>query len=261
MVGWRNLAHHLHEMNLLWYILHGIMSVIQPAANGNWITNSNPCTTMSKATGRDRAPATVFNLTESDKKRFYEKFTPKSPDECWDWEAGKFSNGYGAFKVKGKLLKATRVAFFLANGELDPNLLLLHKCHRPCCVNHHHLYQGTHKKNMEDMAAAGRAACGDDHWTRANPEKVKSMMSGDNNPLRKNPSLRRYGDDHHARKTPECLARGEHHASSKLTEEKVLEIRARFAAGGISKAALGREYGVNETAIGFIIRRESWTHI
>jgi hypothetical protein len=216
---------------------------------------------MSQATGSNRPPATIFNLSESDKKRFYEKFTPKNPEECWDWEAATLDSGYGAFKASRKMLHAHRVAYFLANGEIDPHLLILHTCHRPCCVNHNHLYQGTHKKNMEDMTEAGRASSGDSHWTRIDSEKIKALMCGDNNPLRKNPNLRRFGDDHHARKNPECLARGERHASTKLTEAKVLEIRARFAAGGISKAALGREYGVNETAIGFIIRRESWTHI
>lgn len=54
------------------------------------------------------------------------------------------------------------------------------------------------------------------------------------------------------------LPRGEDHGRAKLTWEKVTAIRTRFAAGGVSKAALAREFGIHDTSVGFIIREQQW---
>lgn len=48
---------------------------------------------------------------------------------------------------------------------------------------------------------------------------------------------------------------------SKLTAEQVQAIRSQFARGGVSKATLGREFGVSEGQIGRIVRREHWSHL
>jgi hypothetical protein len=213
---------------------------------------------MNQANLSNRPPATVFNLSAEDEQRFHSKYKKLATKDCWLWEKGKFANGYGAFKLNGKTLKAHRVAYQLHNGSIDENLIVRHKCHVVGCVNPNHLVIGTHDDNMLDMVEAGRSATGDRHPSRLYPEK---RLRGDDHPARKNPSYLKRGDDHWTHKKPERLKRGSEHGSSKLNEEKVLEIRAKFAAGGISKAALGREYGVNECMIGFIIRREKWTHI
>lgn len=55
--------------------------------------------------------------------------------------------------------------------------------------------------------------------------------------------------------------RGEKHGRAKLTEAQVKEIRRRYAAGGVSQITLAAEYGVNQTLIGFIVRRVVWTHL
>jgi predicted transcriptional regulator len=41
----------------------------------------------------------------------------------------------------------------------------------------------------------------------------------------------------------------------------VLEIRARYALGGIKQADLAKEFGVSQANIGVIIRRETWFFI
>lgn len=46
--------------------------------------------------------------------------------------------------------------------------------------------------------------------------------------------------------------------TSRLVEAQVREIRRRFAGGGVSLAALGREYGVSGEAIGYIVKRLHW---
>lgn len=54
---------------------------------------------------------------------------------------------------------------------------------------------------------------------------------------------------------------GELNHQSKLTRDEVIEIRCRFAKGGIQKRELAKEYGVHETTIREIIKREIWKHI
>jgi hypothetical protein len=55
-------------------------------------------------------------------------------------------------------------------------------------------------------------------------------------------------------------ARAPHH-NAKLTPEDVVAIREEYAAGGVLYWELAVEYGVNESNIGRIVRRERWAHI
>jgi DNA-binding MarR family transcriptional regulator len=55
--------------------------------------------------------------------------------------------------------------------------------------------------------------------------------------------------------------RGVRHRSAKLTEQDVLDIRARYAAGGIRMQDLADEYGVTKKTISVIVSRKKWTHI
>lgn len=48
---------------------------------------------------------------------------------------------------------------------------------------------------------------------------------------------------------------------AKLTKEKVLEIRRRYATGEVYQRALAAEYGVRENTLFRIIHRQTWTHI
>ncbi len=55
--------------------------------------------------------------------------------------------------------------------------------------------------------------------------------------------------------------KGESHYHAKLSERQVLEMRERYAKGGITKTALGREYGVNDRSACMIINRKTWRHV
>lgn len=59
---------------------------------------------------------------------------------------------------------------------------------------------------------------------------------------------------------PTVPLRGSKHGNSKLTEKKVIKIRKLYEEGAGLKE-LGRRFGVSPTAIGFIVRREQWTHV
>lgn len=85
--------------------------------------------------------------------------------------------------------------------------------------------------------------------------------SGDRNGSRLHPERLVRGDRHGARLHPEALARGEAHGRTRLTEDDVRTIRRRYAAGGVSLPALGREYGMAFSAIGRIVNRKTWQHV
>lgn len=53
---------------------------------------------------------------------------------------------------------------------------------------------------------------------------------------------------------------GESHPNSVLTNDKVIEMRAKFA-NGISPKSLGVHYGISTTHAWRIVTRKSWTHI
>ena len=56
-------------------------------------------------------------------------------------------------------------------------------------------------------------------------------------------------------------ARGEKNAFSMLTDEKVLEIRAKFKPRVYTRKMLAKEYGVKEATIKDVVLRKSWRHI
>ena len=56
-------------------------------------------------------------------------------------------------------------------------------------------------------------------------------------------------------------AKGVDNGNVKLTEEQVIEIRRRYADGGVTQQELGDEFGVARRTISDIIRREIWTHL
>lgn len=69
------------------------------------------------------------------------------------------------------------------------------------------------------------------------------------------------GDSHYSRTKPEQLARGERSAKSDLTEDRVREIRHVYANTKISYVKLAVQFGITAAAVGYIVRRESWTYI
>lgn len=71
-------------------------------------------------------------------------------------------------------------------------------------------------------------------------------------------NMRDMGDKGRAR-TPHVV--GSQHAESKLTEADALQIRARYAKGGIRQVDLVVEFGVRQPTISALILRKTWTHI
>jgi hypothetical protein len=74
---------------------------------------------------------------------------------CWEWTAGKFNSGYGAFNSK----RSHRFMLFLIdpNFDLDSELLACHSCDNPSCNNPNHIWHGTAQDNNIDKINKGRA--------------------------------------------------------------------------------------------------------
>lgn len=103
---------------------------------------------------------------ESVEDRFWSKVDRRGPDDCWEWQAGSFEEGYGAFMFRGTLWKASRVAWTLTHGDIPNDLWVLHECDNPPCCNPAHLFLGTHIDNVADMVSKNRVCrtSGSDRW-------------------------------------------------------------------------------------------------
>ncbi len=55
--------------------------------------------------------------------------------------------------------------------------------------------------------------------------------------------------------------KGSLHPNSKLTEDRVLRIRERWASRGVSLAAIGVEFGVSKGTVQGIVNGRSWRHV
>lgn len=135
-------------------------------------------------------------------------------------------SGYGKFGVAGKTLLAHRLSYIIHIGEIEKGKLVCHSCDTPNCVNPNHFFIGTIQDNVDD---------------KVNKNRIPR------------------GNEHHAKTNPENLARGEK-KSIKLTNEKILEIRMRFA-NGESRASLKKLFNIHHSTVGRVILRKSWAHI
>lgn len=150
-------------------------------------------------------------------ERFFEKVVKgDNPNDCWSWKGRKSEAGYGRIDTKNKGVKRTltahRVSYELHHGPIAENMCICHHCDNRECANPQHLFQGTHADNMKDMTEKGRA------WRGG---------KGGNLGGRK-------------------FQKGEGHDLAKLKNQDVIEIRRLFATG-LSKAAIGRLYGIGES--------------
>lgn len=77
-------------------------------------------------------------------------------DGCWEWVGATDKEGYAIFSYAGQQYRASRLVLKWSGVELNSELFACHHCDNPSCVRPDHLFAGTHKDNMRDMAAKGR---------------------------------------------------------------------------------------------------------
>lgn len=107
---------------------------------------------------RDELP----DMTERDWQRFWSKVDRSAGlFGCWEWQGGKSGQGYGRFKVAGRLWSPHRIAVAAIDGGIPPSasyhgFVVMHSCDNPSCCNPAHLKIGTHSENVRDMDRKGR---------------------------------------------------------------------------------------------------------
>lgn len=187
-------------------------------------------------------------LTQKHIERFHSRVKRGLPDECWLWMRARFSDGYGAFKVKKQMCRASRIAYFIATGVDPADSLVCHTCDNPPCCNPAHLFLGSSSENILDAATKDRlnTASGDNHYTRRRPELMEA----------------RKGDAHWTHRNPDKTSKGEQNGCAKLTEQDVRDIRTTHAAGGISYGELARRYNLRASeTVRMLCQRRTWKHV
>jgi len=164
----------------------------------------------------------VREVKMTQEQRFWSKVDISNPNGCWEWNAGCFSSGYGAFAIsRNKKVYAHRLAWELTNGPIPEGMCVLHHCDNPKCCNaentEEHLFLGTKKDNTQDMITKNRC----------------NKISRNN---------------------------GENNGRVKLTKEEIPEI-IELRKEGYKLRELAVVFGVSMSQIGRIINGKRWSHI
>lgn len=100
-------------------------------------------------------PYKVHGNTHNDAETFWERVYKTS--NCWFWIAGMTADGYGSFRDStGVCWRAPRYSYMLIYRTIPHDMLVLHHCDTPACVNPEHLFLGGHKENRQDSYQKGQ---------------------------------------------------------------------------------------------------------
>lgn len=144
-----------------------------------------------------------------------------SVGECLEWSKARSKSGYGQTYFNGKVVYVHRLVWEILNGPIPEGGCILHTCDNPPCFFPDHLWLGTMQDNARDMANKGRQVFQKDA-TKA--------------------------------------SRGERHGLSKMTPEKVIEMR-RLHGEGWSQRKLAKKYNLSQASVWAIVNRETWKHV
>jgi len=88
-------------------------------------------------------------------QRFWSKV--KKTKTCWLWKASTRRDGYGQFKLNGKMVAAHRLSYTITFGNIPNNLQVLHSCDVRNCVKPAHFFLGDNNANIKDRMQKGRS--------------------------------------------------------------------------------------------------------
>lgn len=159
----------------------------------------------------------------SEVERFWAKVDVRGPDECWPWLGQIKGNGYGTFPVSD------------GNGRWRKEYA------------HRYSYNLAHPDApLPDGLNACHNCPEGDRRDCVNPRHLWPGTVAENQQDASEKGR---------------LAHGSAHKHSRLTEVQVIEIRAKYAGGGIGCWLLAREFGVCAETIHRIVNRKAWKHV
>jgi hypothetical protein len=227
---WNNTSRKAHRF--AWVLTHGEPpaghSVVQQCGNRLCV---NPAHLGLKSPAEKHAELAAGKPERTLSERFWEKVDKQADDGCWLWTGALDGHGYGQIYLDGAKGLAHRVAWELVLGVIPDGMCVCHNCpggDNPLCVRPAHLFLDTHLGNLQDAARKGRVQSGSLHYRKRNPA---------------------------------LITRGVSTGCAKLTDDQVREIRRKRKELGTSQEALGREYGVSQSAIWRIVSGKGWTHL
>lgn len=93
-----------------------------------------------------------------DERTFWARVAIDGPHECWAWQAGKDTRGYGKVRWNGESQLAHRVAYELTFGAIPAGANVLQDCRNPACCNPAHLRIGTMSPRRKQRALPAQPA-------------------------------------------------------------------------------------------------------
>lgn len=79
---------------------------------------------------------------------------------CIEWTGTLTGSGYAQIRVGRKNAIVTRLLWAERHGDIQPGLIVCHKCDNRTCCNVEHLFLGSPKDNTMDMVAKRRHVFG-----------------------------------------------------------------------------------------------------
>lgn len=82
---------------------------------------------------------------------------------CWEWQGSCNTTGlhYARLRINGVGVLCHRLTFKLFSGNIPGNMLVLHHCDNPPCINPKHLFLGSYSDNIKDALDKNRMARGE----------------------------------------------------------------------------------------------------